>query len=63
MKTMNLERFIPNRLKVHLFAWQINAILRIFLKSRKLFPKRRHEKITISCVKSDTVVKLRKILN
>jgi hypothetical protein len=35
---MNLDRFIPDRLKVHLIAMQVNAISRIFLSSRKLPP-------------------------
>jgi hypothetical protein len=34
MKALNLERFIPSRLKVHLIAIQINVVSRIFLKSR-----------------------------
>lgn len=36
MKIMNLHRFIPNRLIVHLIAMQVNVSSRIFLRSRSL---------------------------
>jgi hypothetical protein len=32
---MNLDRFMPSRLKVHIIAMQINAISRIFLGGEK----------------------------
>jgi hypothetical protein len=36
MKIMNLHRFIPNRLIVHLIAIQVNVGSRMFLRSRSL---------------------------
>jgi FkbM family methyltransferase len=38
MEIMNLDRFMPNRLKIHLIAMQVNAVSRVFLRSRKLLP-------------------------
>ncbi len=39
MNTLKLRRFIPSRLKSLLIAGQINTVTRMFLASRKLFPK------------------------